>query len=203
MIDIYANFNEALAKLKEASASKYDEVTNKLTTIKSIEAKLNCVTEAIANVATIPDESDRSFTALVSRTEQEFAEAKRDCGVLFGIESRTAQTVKETVAPIKKHNGSVESFVEGNPYNLLEGRTAVDTAANSTRKDRFAGGDAILIEHMTHPVTKQPLTEAEKSKALGGKPAAYANLTAQMKKDYDFARLIGLNESDALKVATI
>jgi hypothetical protein len=201
MIDIYAQFNEALAKLKEASASKFDEVSTKLTTIKSIEAKLNCVTEAIANVATIPDESDRSFTALVSRTEQEFAEAKRDCGVLFGVEPRATATVKETVAKIQKHNGAAENFVEGSPFN--EGRTAVDTAANSTRKDRFAGGDAILIEHMTHPVTKQPLTEAEKSKALGGKPAAYANLTAQKKKDYDFARLIGLNESDALKVATI
>ena len=68
MKDIYTQFSEALEQLKEASASKYNDVTTKLTTIKSIEAKLNCVAEAIGNLVTLPDDSDRSFGALVSRT---------------------------------------------------------------------------------------------------------------------------------------
>ena len=60
-----------------------------------------------------------------------------------------------------------------------------------------------MLETMTDPITKQPITEEQKRKLKGEKPAAYANLTEAKKKEYDFARAIGLNESDAMLVATI
>jgi hypothetical protein len=203
MKSVEVKLNEALAELKsKVSPTKFTEVSEKLSGFAPIADKLKLVEEALAEQ--MPDESDRSFTGMMNRMTHEFREAKTDCGVLFDLEPRTAPTVKETVAPINKHNGACENFVEGSPFN--EGRTA-GTAANSTRKDSFAGGDAVLLEHMTyppqHPNHGQRISEADKSKLRGEKPAAYANLTEKKKKDYDFARQIGLSEADALRVATI
>ena len=170
MKDIYTKLNEALAKLKEGSASKHSEVTTKLSTINSTEAKLNCVNEALkeSNPLGLPD----------------IEESKRDpaVAILFGVEPRTAPTTKET-APITKHNGAAENFVEGSPLN--EGRTA-GTLINSTRDEKRAASDKMLHEAMG--------LSAEQHRILtGGKPAEYANLTEKQRKDYDFARLIGLS----------
>ena len=88
---------------------------------------------------------------------------------------------------------AAENFVEGSPLN--EGRTA-GTVINSTRDEKRAASDKMLHEAMG--------LSAEQHRILtGGKPAEYANLTEKQRKDFDFARLIGLSESDALKVATI
>ncbi len=190
---VEVKLNEAIAELKaKVSPTKFTEVSEKLHGFAPIADKLKLVEEALA--ATIPNEADTSFTGLLGRMDHEFTESRKDVGVLFGLEPRTVAPIKETVAPINKHNGVADNGGE-------EFRESA-SAANS-RKDRFAGGDAILLEHMTDPITKQPITEEQKRKLRGDKPAAYASLTEQKKKDYDFARAIGLNESDSLRVATI
>jgi len=190
MKSIEIKFNEALTELKaKASATKYNEVSEKLSTLPTIETKLNCVEAAIAQAV---KESDPFGS-------HELDEALSDpsVAILFGREPKQA-TTKEAAPVVKKHNGAVENFVEGSPLN--EGRRQVITETN-TRKNIFAKGDAIMIENMTHPITKQPLTEAEKRSLTGGKPAEYGSLTERQKKEFDGARLFNISEADSLKLA--
>lgn len=176
-------FSEALAKLKEASAKKYDEVFSKFPQGATIEAKLNAVEAALATV--------KESANPLGLTDIE--EAKRDpaVAILFGVEQRqTTTTNKEHAAPIKKNNGAGDTFTEGNPFNGGRGSSATAiTEASSTRKDIFAKGDKIIKEALG-------ITEAKPS-------AEYAMLTEGQRKEFDFARAIGISEADAYKVVAI
>lgn len=182
--------NKALAKLKKrAPASKYEEVAGKLPALfPNVEAQVECVKTALKQFT----EADPLEEALSDPA----------VAILFGREPKKKETIKET-APVVvvKHNGASENFVEGSPLN--EGRSAANTETANTRKNIFAKGDAILIENMTHPVTKQRLTEAEKRMLTGGKPAEYGNLTAKQQKEFDAAKMLGFSEGDAMKLARL
>jgi len=122
MKDIYTQLNEALAKLKEASPSKHGEVTTKITTINSSEAKLHCVNEAIAEVV-----KESNPLGL-----EDISEAKRDFPMLFGVEPRAAVTTKES-KHINHHNGAVDN-----------GHAPITESGK--RHDLFEKGDKVLIE---------------------------------------------------------
>ena len=195
MKSVEIRFNEALAVLKaKTSPAKFTEVAEKYSKLPTIEAKLNCVEAAIAEV--VKENDPLGLTSI------EEVMTDPSVAILFGREPRQVAQPTREAAPIKKHSGSAEHFVEGSPFNVIEGRSAAFVEGASP-DSIFAKADAIMLETMTHPDTKQPLTEAEKAKVRGGKPAAYANFTETQKKDYDFARLVGISEADALRVATL
>lgn len=96
----------------------------------------------------------------------------------------------------KKHNGADTKFVEGSPFN--DEHTITET--NNTNRDPYAKMDGVLHEalHLSGNISA-----AELKQLRGDKPEAYDTLNETQKRDYDFARAIGLNESDALKVSTL
>jgi hypothetical protein len=179
MKSVYALFNEALAKLKEASAKKYDEVFSKFPQGATIEVKLNMVEAALNTVK----ESANPLGL------EDIEEAKRDpaVAILFGIEPRQATTTKEAVPAVKMNNGAAQNFVEGSPFN--EGRSNAVTETRSTRKDIFAKGDKVLREALG-------ITETKPS-------GEYEKLTEAQRKEFDFARTIGLSEADAFTLVKI
>jgi len=61
--------------------------------------------------------------------------------------------------------------------------------------------DRLMVESLTHPTEHRKLTEAEKRKLLGQPPAEYDNFTEAQKRNFDFARAIGISEADALKLS--
>ena len=188
-------FNEALEQLKKtATASKYNEVSEKFSQLPNIEAKLNCVEEALK---TAVKESDPLGLGNLDEALSDPAVA-----ILFGVEPRKALTNTESKPVVKKHNGALENFDESNPLQRAEGRSAPITET-SIRKDIFAKGDAVLLESMTHPVTKEPITESEKRRLRGDRPAAYDSLNEVQKKEFDQARMFGISESDALVLARL
>jgi hypothetical protein len=123
-------------------------------------------------------------------------EAKLDPSVamLFGNAPGVVKPITEAgQRTINKHNGEGDNFVEGSPFN--EGRSA-STPITETANTRKEKSDRVLYEALGYT--------AEQQRVLTGKqPAAYDNFTAKQKKDFDFARLIGLSEADATKVATL
>jgi hypothetical protein len=179
MKSIEVKFNEALAELKKkATAKKYDAVCKEYAKLPTIEAKLNCVEAALG----------LSESANPLKLE-DIEEAKRDFAVLFGVEPRVAKEI--VVPPIKKHNGISDNY--GAPSHMTE--------ATNTGRKTLSKGDVIIIENLTDPVTKQPITEAEKRKLLGKQPEGYEKLTDKQRKEFDSARFIGISEADAFRLA--
>jgi hypothetical protein len=195
MKSIEVKFNEALATLKEkASASKYNEVVEKYSTLPTLETKLNCVEAALAEVM-----KEAELNPLGLKGYQEFDEAaKKDPSVamLFGgVELRevaapatkTLLTEAEKAArTIKKHNG----------YEDNHG-TGTFTESN-TPKNIFAKGDRLLIES---DFKRGKITADEKRVMLGEEHPEVASLTEGQKREYRFARTLRFSESDALKLA--
>jgi hypothetical protein len=104
---------------------------------------------------------------------------------------------------IRKNNGAGDNFVEGNPL----GRTVEELRENSfsagyikETTNLCAKGDKVLFDGL---LKLGKITEAEHTKLTGQKPQGYTELTEQQRKDFDFARLIGISEADAFKVAKI
>jgi hypothetical protein len=105
--------------------------------------------------------------------------------------------------PVKKNNGAADNYVEGNPV----GPTAQEFRESS---NNFSPG---YIKETTNPCAKGDkimfdawlkegkITEAEYSKLTGNKPEGYEKLSEKQRKDFDFARAIGISEADAFKVA--
>jgi hypothetical protein len=184
MVSIEVQFNEALATLKEkASASQYNQVCEKYSKLPTIEAKLNCVEAAIAK--TVKESDPMGLTNI--------EEAKLDPSVamLFGNAPGVVKPITEAEPRTRKHNGAADNFVEGSPFN--EGRSAAVTETTNTRKEK---SDRVLYEALGYTTEQQRVL-------TGKQPAAYDSLTAKQKKDFDFARLIGLTEADAFKVAKL
>jgi hypothetical protein len=120
-----------------------------------------------------------------------------------------ALTKKETprTRKISKNNGSADSWVEGSPFNNQLSTTNF-TETDVAKKDPYAKVDGLMVKHMKHPVTRQPLTEAEQRKALGILHSKeiepeLAKLTARQRNEFNHLLKVGLNEADALKLATI
>jgi hypothetical protein len=187
MKSLEVKFNEALAELKKkTSKEQYDEVCKQYMAITSIEAKLNCVVAALG----------MSESANPLKLEN-IDEAKRDYAVLFGVEPKTHATTKEKNAqPIKKHNGSADNFVEGSPLNGDRGKAFTNT---ETRAE-VSKGDKALADGL---LKLGKITEAEHAKLLGKKPEGYENLNEGQRKEFEFARMIGLSEVDAFRVVNI
>lgn len=108
---------------------------------------------------------------------------------------KDAGVVRES-QPIKKNNGTLDTFVEGNPF----GRTAEEFSTGYVKetKNPFAKGDKIMYDVW---LKEGRITEADHRKLTGQKPVEYDNLTEAQKKDFDFSRAIGISESDAFKLA--
>jgi hypothetical protein len=96
---------------------------------------------------------------------------------------------------IKKHNGPSDNYIEGNPL----GRSAEEFRENG---NSFSPG---YIKEVTDPCAKgdKILFEALGIPMPGAKPAGYENLNEGQKKEFDFARMIGLSEADAFRLVKI
>jgi hypothetical protein len=194
MKSLEVKFNEALTELKKkVSASKYDAVCKEYLKLPTMEAKLNCVEAALVPVK----ESDtNTFLGRMQAINAELDEAMNEPGmaVLFDKEPKTTVTNKES-APIKKHNGAVENFVEGSPFN---GDRA--NAVSATPTSKRTKGDIVILDDM---LKRGEMTEAQHRKALGLKPEGYEQLSEQQKRDFDFATLCGISEVDAFRLTKI
>ena len=71
----------------------------------------------------------------------------------------------------------------------------VREAANS---NSVTEGDKLILEAMQ---SRGDITADQVRVALGQPPAEYANFTEAQKKEFDFARSIGISEVDALRLA--
>ena|ERR1700685_2665390 len=122
-------------------------------------------------------------------------EETRKAGSPVEVQLNLAETILKESRVIRKHNGAVETFVEGNPFNQSRGSSFSEGYVQETTNP-FAGGDKIINEALG--------LSAEEQRVLAGQPPAeYATLTEAQKRDFDFARLIGISEVDAFKVAKI
>jgi hypothetical protein len=159
--------------------------------------KLNRVLEAIGEVtgltfAEVGNQlSQEKFTFSIKEAaklewfdEGDIASLKGDYPLLFGVEPRKAAVIKEVAAPIKKNNGA-----SGNGHS---GEAIIESVANSKKEAQVAG----IMQSMK-------LTENAARSFLGLKPKGPAGLDAKQAKSYAFARAVGLNESDAMKVAKL
>ncbi|HEX6822680.1 MAG TPA: hypothetical protein VF123_11530 [Candidatus Sulfotelmatobacter sp.] len=178
MKSLEVRFNEVLAELKKADAKKFKEVFDECQTLTTIETKLNCVEAALQ--ALKESAAVRSVTGVV-----DINESMRDFANLFGVEPRQKTNNKESAAPIKKHNGAADN-----------GGTVI-TEAN---KNTFAKGDKIMADGL---LKLGKITEAEHARMLGKQPAEYDKLTEAQRREFDFARLIGISEADAFKLAKL
>lgn len=108
---------------------------------------------------------------------------------------------KESTPP-RLHNGTGDNFVEGNPLRSVEEfrESANSFSPGYTKEatDPFAKGDKVMADGL---LKLGKITESEHRKLTGAKPQGYNQLTEQQQKDFDFARLIGISEADAFRVA--
>ena len=85
---------------------------------------------------------------------------------------------------IRKHNGVADN---GNITEFSESGNSFSAGYVKEPTDPFTKADKILYEALGIPMPS-------------GKPAEYDKLNEGQKKEFDFARLIGLTEVDALKL---
>ncbi|MGE5052911.1 MAG: hypothetical protein ACM3WP_02000 [Acidobacteriota bacterium] len=115
-------------------------------------------------------------------------EAKLNCA------EAVLQDVGVVREAIRKHNGASDNFSETNPFRPVEEfRESANNFSPGYIKevtDPCAKGDKILFEALGIPMP-------------GGKPEGYEKLNEGQKKEFDFARLIGLSEADAFKLVRI
>jgi len=118
---------------------------------------------------------------------------------------KDAGIVRESRPPIRMHNGAGDNFVEGNPLGqkveeFRENSNSFSPGFIKETTNIFAEGDKVIADWM---LQKGKITEAEHRKMTGQKPEAYEKLTEQQRKEFDFARAIGLNETDAFKLVNL
>jgi hypothetical protein len=148
--------------------------------MKSVETKFAEACDALKKANKFKKFEEQRKSGMSIEAQLNLAEAVlKDVGVVRTKES----------TPIKKNAGAAEMFVEGSPFNGDRGNSFSEGYIKETT-DPFAKGDKILCEALGIPMP-------------GQKPEAYEKLTEQKKKDYDFARAIGLSESDAFRLVKI
>lgn len=114
----------------------------------------------------------------------------------------------ESAAPIKKNNGAGDTYVEGNPFRPVE-----EFRENGSRN---AGGTTItetdpkITERrklMVESVADSMGCSKKEARAFLGlppkKPKGYKDLSEGQKKEFDFARAIGISEDDAFRLVAI
>jgi hypothetical protein len=115
---------------------------------------------------------------------------------------KDAGIVRES-KPIKKNNGTGDTFVEGNPLGrtVEELRESFSSGYIKENNNPHAKGDKVLFDGL---LKMGKITEAEHRKMTGNdKPEGYGKLSEQQRRDFDFARAVGINESDAFTLVNI
>jgi hypothetical protein len=143
--------------------------------------------EALDELSKSP-EKEKKFRLIVPLGAKVPVEVQVNCAeaVLKG-KIEEAQRIVTT-----KHNGRLENFDESNPMHRADGAPTFTT--NNAGTEARAKSDANLYEALG-------LTVEEKNKLTGKHTNAYDNLTERQKSEYNFARAIGISESDSLKLA--
>jgi hypothetical protein len=158
--------------------------------MKSVEAKFAEACDALKKANKFKTFEQQRKPGMSIETQLNCAEAVlKDAGVVRTKES----------TPIKKNAGAAEMFVEGSPFNGDRGQSFSEGYVQQTT-DPCAKGDKIMFDEL---LKLGKITESEHAKMLGQKPSGYEQLSEQKKKDYDFARLIGLSEQDAFRLVKI
>ena len=153
--------------------------------MKSIETRFAEAMDALKKAGRVKKYDEVAKTCTTTESKLHAAEAVlKDAGVV-----REAQ-------PIKKHNGSVDTFVEGNPF----GRTAEEFSPGYTKdaKSITAKSDQLLFDGL---LKVGGISEAEHRKLTGCKPEGYDKLSETQRKEFDFARAVGISEADSFKLA--
>ena len=186
MKSIYNKLAEALDALDKAGKRKQfnEKVQPQMTTESRLNLAESILGEKIADkFGDVKKESTNPLQLV------DIEEAKRDHAILFGLEPKT--TTKEGAAHIKKNNGAAANFVEGSPFNGDRSKAPITETNKSKEHVGKSGksGDQILRESLGIPEVK-PSSE-------------YDNLTEAQKREFNFARLIGISEADSFKLVKI
>ncbi len=159
--------------------------------MKSIETKFAEAMDALkkANRLKVFEEKTKDLKNATIEVKLNAAEAVlKDVGV-----------VREA-APVRKHNGAADNFIENNPFRPLEEfrESANNFSAGYTKEttDHCAKGDKVLFDGL---LKLGKITEAEHKKLTSDKPEGYSQLTEQKQKDFDFCRAVGLSEAQAFE----
>ena len=180
---------EALTALKKVSASKHDKVFDECRKLTTLEAKVNCAEAALKGVQ---ESAPNTFSGKLGSTIEELNEAMREYAVLFD----KTPTNNEGAAPITKHNGAIENFVESSPFNgdRSKGATITETDKTTQRKEK-------LVESLVK--SGQCKDEEAARIFLGMKPKVPAGLTRLQEAEFLGARRLGLNAADAERLAKL
>lgn len=160
--------------------------------MKSIEVLFNEALAAVKKAGRMKKYEEASKTCTTIESKLNAAEA-----VLA-----EAGVVREAV---RKNNGAASNYVEGNPFGptVEEFRESSYNFSPGYIKEvtnPYAKADAMIFEGLRKAGR---ITEAEHTKLTGAKPEGYEKLTEQKKADFDFARAIGLSESEAFNLVNI
>lgn len=159
--------------------------------MKSIEVKFNEAMEAVkkAGKAKKFEEVAKGCTTIEQKLNTAEAVLK-DAGIVR--ESR----------PVKKNNGAGDNFTENNPLRPVEEfrESSNNFAPGYVKevKDPCAKGDRILFDGL---LKAGKITESEHRKITGQKPEGYDKLSEQQRKEFDFARAVGISEADCFTLA--
>ena len=162
--------------------------------MKSIETRFAEAMDALKKAGRTKKYEEAAKTCTTIETKLHAAEAVlKDAGVV-----REAR-------PIKKNNGAVDTYVEGNPLGLTaeefrESASNFSPGYIKEKSDPCAEGDKVMFDCM---LKAGKITEAEHRKMTGQKPEGYAKLNEAQKKDFDFARLCGFSEADAFTMTNM
>jgi hypothetical protein len=209
MKSIDVKFSEALDALKKAGRTKQYEETSKNCT--TIEAKLNCAESVLKDAGIVPvKEATSSMEEVIkslSHEQYQLFSKKRAAKHMMSFEEQRklaegilAGDIKES-APIRKHNGAADTFVEGNPF----GRTEQFSPGYVTETD---GGKTMEKRKlMVESVAASMNCSKKEARAFLGlppkQPKGRKDLSEGQKKEFDFARMIGISEADAFKLVEL
>ena len=134
--------------------------------------------------------------------EEKLNTMKQKAGKLPSAEAQLqcAEEVLKASRYIRKYNGRAHNESAG--ATLIVESDGGSSYVSETA-DPFEATDKVIMESLTHPETKRPITEAERRTIKGEKPAGYADLTESQRKEFDFAKMIGISEADCFKLVQI
>lgn len=159
--------------------------------MKSVELKLN---EALAAL----DKAGKR--AKFDEQLKPIKDKAEGAPVPIEVQLTLAETTLRESNIVRKHNGASETFVEGNPFNEYRGSSFSEGYVQETSNTPTAEGDKLILESLE---SLGEITSEQKRVALGLPPAEYTNLNESQKREFDFARSIGINEVDALRLTKI
>lgn len=212
MKSVEVMFAEAMDALKKVGHTKqYEEASKAFTKETTIEVKLNCVESILkdAGIVRVKESGIPCVESAVARLSHEQYQvfAKRlgkNPQMSFEDQRKLAESILQgeiKEATTRKHNGAVENFVEGSPFNGDRGNNfSPGYTKHNTAKDVAAKSDKVMFDHM---LKRGEITEAQHRKLTGQKPLGYEKLSEQQRRDFDFACAIGISEADAFKLADI